>query len=171
WGGRCAAALGGAMGEPNTFGGYLLLMIAIAGGVALETYSLRLRVLCLGLMGLMALPFAFTLSRASYLGVVPAFLVLAWLSRPRKFMVGLILLIVVCSPILAFVLPTAVTQRILYTFEPEKGQATVRLGRLAFDPSTSARLISFRAAIDGFTQRPLFGYGVTGFAFMDAQYA
>src|ERR1043166_4277583 len=42
---------GGAVGEPNTFGGYLLLMIAIAAGVALETYSLRLRTLCVGLMG------------------------------------------------------------------------------------------------------------------------
>jgi O-antigen ligase len=126
---------------------------------------------CLGLIGLMSLPFAFTLSRASYLGVVPAFLVLAWFTRQRKFMVGLVLLLVVCSPILAFVAPNAVTQRILYTFEPERGQATVRLGRLAFDPSTSARLISFQAAMEGFARRPIFGYGVTGFAFMDAQYA
>jgi O-antigen ligase len=119
----------------------------------------------------MALPFAFTLSRAAYVGVVPAFLVMAWLTRQRKFMVGLLLLLIVCSPILAFVAPTPVTQRILYTFEPEKGQATVRLGHVALDPSTSARLISFRTAVEGFARRPIFGYGVTGFAFMDAQYA
>jgi O-antigen ligase len=168
---RVSAPFEGEVGEPNTFGGYLLFMIAIAAGVALETHRLRLRAICVGLMGLMALPFAFTLSRASYLGVIPAFLVLAWLTRQRRFMVGLILLLLVCSPILAFVMPTAVTQRILYTFEPEKGQATVRFGRLAFDPSTSARLISFKAALQGFTRRPIFGYGVTGFAFMDAQYA
>jgi O-antigen ligase len=168
---RVSAPFEGEIGEPNTFGGYLLLMISIAGGVALETHRLRVRVLCVGLIGLMALPFAFTLSRASYLGVVPAFLVLAWLTRQRKFMVGLILLAVVCSPILAFALPSAVIQRILYTFEPEKGQATVRFGRLAFDPSTSARLISFQTAMEGFTRRPIFGFGVTGFAFMDAQYA
>jgi O-antigen ligase len=168
---RVSAPFEGEVGEPNTFGGYLLLMMAIAAGVALETHRLRLRAVCLGLIALMSLPFAFTLSRASYLGVVPAFLVLAWFTRQRKFMVGLILLFAVCSPILAFVAPNAVTQRILYTFEPEKGQATVRFGRLAFDPSTSARLISFQAAIDGFTRRPIFGYGVTGFGFMDAQYA
>src|SRR6185503_12021109 len=144
---RVSAPFEGEVGEPNTFGGYLLLMIAIAGGVALETYRLRVRVLCVGLIGLMALPFAFTLSRASYLGVVPAFLVLAWLTRQRKFMVGLILLIVVCSPILAVTLPSAVTKRVLYTFEPEKGQATIRLGRVGLDPSTSARLISFQGAI------------------------
>jgi O-antigen ligase len=60
---------------------------------------------------------------------------------------------------------------VLYTFEPEKGQATVRLGRVGLDPSTSARLISFQGAIGGWLSRPVFGYGVTGFGFMDAQYA
>jgi O-antigen ligase len=168
---RVSAPFEGEVGEPNTFGGYLLLMMAIAGGIALETHRLRLRVICVALIGLMALPFAFTLSRASYLGMVPAFLVLAWFTRQRRFMVGLVLLVVVCSPLLIFAAPSAVTQRILYTFEPEKGQATVRLGRLAFDPSTSARLISFQTALEGFIRRPIFGYGVTGFAFMDAQYA
>jgi O-antigen ligase len=168
---RVSAPFEGEIGEPNTFGGYLLFMIAIAAGVALETHRLRLRAMSVALIGLMALPFAFTLSRASYLGVLPAFLVLTWFTRQRRFMVGLVILLVVCSPIIAFVAPTPVTQRILYTFEPERGQATVRVGRVALDPSTSARLISFRAAVEGFMHRPIFGYGVTGFAFMDAQYA
>src|SRR6059058_5710361 len=106
---RVSAPFEGEIGEPNTFGGYLLFMIAIAAGVALETHRLRLRTMCVALIGLMTLPFAFTLSRASYLGVVPAFLVLAWFTRQRKFMVGLVLLLVVCSPILAFVAPTPVT--------------------------------------------------------------
>ena len=170
-GDRVSAPFEGEIGEPNTFGGYLLLMMAIAGGIALETQRFRIRAACLGLVGLMGLPFAFTLSRASYLGVVPTLLVLAWFTRQRKFMVGLVLLLAVCSPILALTLPSAVTKRILYTFEPEKGQATVRVGKVAFDPSTSARLISFQTAIAGFLRRPVFGHGVTGFGFMDAQYA
>jgi O-antigen ligase len=103
--------------------------------------------------------------------VVPTLLTLAWFSRQRRFMVGLVLLLAVCSPILAVTLPSAVTKRILYTFEPEKGQATVRVGRVAFDPSTSARLFSLQSAAEGFLARPVFGYGVTGFGFMDAQYA
>src|SRR5919108_853584 len=114
---RVSAPFEGEIGEPNTFGGYLLFMMAIAAGVALETPRFRLRAVCVGLIGLMALPFAFTLSRASYLGVVPAFLVLAWRSRRRKLMVGLVLLLVVCSPLLVAVLPTPVAQRIMYTFE------------------------------------------------------
>jgi O-antigen ligase len=58
-----------------------------------------------------------------------------------------------------------------YTFEPERGQPTVRVGTLGLDPSTSARLISVQQAFEGFTHRPIFGYGVTGFAFMDQQFA
>jgi O-antigen ligase len=168
---RVSAPFEGEVGEPNTFGGYLLLMMAIAGAVALETYRFRLRVVCLGLVALMALPFTFTLSRASYVGVPPAFLVLAWFTRQRRFMVGVVLLLLVCSPILAVALPSSVTRRVLYTFEPEKGQATVHLGRVGLDPSTSARLISVQGAVEGWLKRPLFGYGVTGFGFMDAQYA
>jgi len=132
---------------------------------------LRLRVACLALVALMGLPFTFTLSRASYVGLPPVLLVLAWFSRQRRFMVGLVLLLAFCSPILLFTLPTSVTKRVLYTFEPEKGQATVKIGRVGLDPSTSARLISFRSAIEGWMRRPVFGFGVTGFGFMDAQYA
>jgi hypothetical protein len=168
---RVSAPFEGEIGEPNTFGGYLLFMIAIAAGVALETYRFRIRVICVSLVGLMGLPFAFTLSRASYLGVVPALLVLSWFTRQRRFMVGLVLLLALCSPILAVTLPSAVTKRVLYTFEPEKGQATVRLGRVGLDPSTSARLISFQGAIEGWLRKPVFGHGVTGFGFMDAQFA
>src|SRR5262245_36315592 len=168
---RVSAPFEGEVGEPNTFGGYLLLMMAIAGGIALETYRFRLRVVCLGLVALMALPFTFTLSRASYVGVPPALLVLSWFTRQRRYMVGLVLLLAVCSPIVVVALPTSVTKRVLYTFEPEKGQATLHLGRVGLDPSTSARLISVQGAIQGWLKRPLFGYGVTGFGFMDAQYA
>src|ERR671918_290926 len=173
-GDRVSAPFEGEIGEQNTFGGYLLFMIAIAAGVALETYRLRVRAVCLSLVGLMGLPFAFTLSRASYLGVVPALLVLAWFTRQRRFMVGLVLMLAVCSPLLALTMPSAVTKRILYTFEPEKGQATVRVGRVGLDPSTSARLFSFKSAIEGWASHPrtlVFGHGVTGFGFMDAQYA
>ena len=168
---RVSAPFEGDVGEPNTFGGYLLFMMAIAGGVALETDRLRLRIAGLGLVALMALPFTFTLSRASYVGVLPALLTLAWFTRQRRFMVGVVLLLLVGSPILAVALPTSVTKRVLYTFEPERGQATVHIGRVGLDPSTSARLISFRAAIEGWLKRPVFGHGVTGFGFMDAQYA
>jgi O-antigen ligase len=168
---RVSAPFEGEVGEPNTFGGYLLFMLAIAAGMAFETRDLRRRVQCLALFGLMAVPFFFTLSRASYLGVIPAFLVIAWLTTRRRFIVGLILFGLVASPALLFVAPKSVKDRVSYTFKEERGAETVRVGKVGFDPSTSARLMSFKTAFEGFAHRPILGYGVTGFGFMDAQYA
>jgi O-antigen ligase len=168
---RVSAPFEGEVGEPNTFGGYLLFMIAIAVGIAFETQKLARRAQCLLLLGLMAIPFFFTLSRASYLGVIPAFVVIAWLTTRRQFVVGLILMALVASPALLYVAPQSVKDRVVYTFKEERGSETVRVGKVAFDPSTSARLMSFKAAFQGFAQRPVFGWGVTGFGFMDAQYA
>ena len=168
---RVSAPFEGEVGEPNTFGGYLLFMMAIAAGIAFETQSLRRRVQSLGVLLLMAVPFFFTLSRASYLGVIPAFAVLASLTTRRRFVVGLILAGIVFSPVLLFVAPKFVKDRVMYTFQEERGSETVRVGKVAFDPSTSARLISFRTAMEGFARRPIFGWGVTGYGFMDAQYA
>ena len=168
---RVSAPFEGEIGEPNTFGGYLLFMMAIAAGLALETHNLKKRVQCVILLGLMAVPFFFTLSRASYMGLIPALFVIARFATRRRFIVGLILFGLAASPVLVFVAPRSVKERITYTFQEEKGSETVRLGKVAFDPSTSARLLSFRAAMEGFAQRPFFGWGVTGFGFMDAQYA
>jgi len=168
---RVSAPFEGKEGEPNTLGGYLLLMMAIAGGIALETTRIRVRAVCLGLVALMGLPFAYTLSRASFLGVPFVLGTLAAFSTRRKVVTLALLLAVVASPLTLTLLPTPVVNRLLDTCQPETGQATVKLGRVAFDPSTSARLISFQSALAGWAKHPFLGYGVTGFAFMDAQYA
>src|SRR5439155_1169597 len=88
---RVSAPFEGREGEPNTFGGYLLLMICVAAGIALETARLRLRAICLGLVGLMSIPFVFTLSRTSYVGAIPAILVLTVLTSRRRMMIGALL--------------------------------------------------------------------------------
>ena len=168
---RVSAPFEGKEGEPNTLGGYLLFMMAIAGGIALETARLWTRVVCLGLIALMGLPFAYTLSRASFLGAPFVLATLGLFSTRRRLVGGALLLLVVASPLVVTLLPKPVVNRILYTFQPEAGQATVKLGRVAFDPSTSARLISVQQALEGWSKRPILGYGVTGFGFMDAQYA
>src|SRR5919109_1845550 len=86
---RVSAPFEGEAGEPNTFGGYLLFMMAIAAGIALESTSLAVRARFAGLVGLMAVPFAFTLSRASYLGVLPAYAALLALTTRRRTLVAL----------------------------------------------------------------------------------
>ena len=168
---RVSAPFEGKEGEPNTFGGYLLLLIAVAGGIALETVRIRTRAIYLGLAGLMSIPFMFTLSRTSYVGAIPAAAVMGVLSSRRRLMVGVLIVLIVASPVVVSLLPESVTKRVHYTFEPERGQPTVRVGAVGLDPSTSARLISVQQALEGFTHRPIFGYGVTGFAFMDQQFA
>ena len=168
---RVSAPFEGESGEPNTLGGYLLFMMAIAGAIALESTRLATRARFVALLGLMAVPFAFTLSRASYLGVIPAFIALLTLTTRRRTLVAIALIVVVCAPLLLVVAPPSVVNRVLYTFEPEANQPTVRLGKIGLDPSTSARILSFQHAIAGWLERPVLGWGVTGFGFMDAQYA
>jgi O-Antigen ligase len=168
---RVSAPFEGRDGEPNTFGGYLLLLMMVAGGIALETLRLRTRAIYLGLLGLMSIPFMFTLSRTSYVGLLPAAAVMAVLSRRRRVMIGALLALLVASPLALALFPETVAKRVRYTFEPERGQPTVRVGAVGLDPSTSARLISVKQAFEGWTHRPVFGYGVTGFAFMDQQFA
>src|SRR5207247_8384444 len=68
---RVSAPFEGESGEPNTMGGYLLLMMGLAAGVAFETTRIRTRALCLGLAVLMLVPFVFILSRSCYLGLIP----------------------------------------------------------------------------------------------------
>lgn len=168
---RVSAPFEGDSGEPNTFGGYLLLMMAILGGLALETRTMRTRAWSLGLVGLMFAPFIFTLSRASYLGVVPMLLVLALFSRNRRAVTILLVIGLMAAPLLlGNLLPVSVKARITYTFKPQADQPTVRVGQVGLDPSTSERLHSMRDALGGWIKRPILGYGVTGFRFMDAQY-
>lgn len=171
---RVSAPFEGEVGEPNTFGGYLLFMMALALGVALEVRALRVRFVMLGLVGLFLMPFAFTLSRASYLGLIPMIAVLAFMSSRRRLMLGLLMLMIVASPVLVGLAPAPVAKRVAYTFKPEKGQPTVHVGKVGLDPSTSARVISTQQALQGWVKNPqtiVLGYGVTGFTFMDAQYA
>jgi O-antigen ligase len=66
--------------------------------------------------------------------------------------------------------PRVVLERVESTFKTQHGQPTVRIAGAAFDPSTSERLLSFKEAAEAWATRPIFGFGITGFRFMDAQY-
>ncbi len=165
---RVSAPFEGESGEPNTFGGYLVFMLGLAGGLALDAAALRVRLLAAGLGALMFLPFLYTQSRASYLGLIPATLTLVALTRRRQLAVGLLVVGLVLG---ATSLPAPVYNRVMETFKEQVAQPAVRVGRIGFDPSTSERLLAMRGAFEGWTKRPILGYGVTGFHFMDAQYA
>jgi hypothetical protein len=164
---RVSAPFEGDLGEPNTFGGYLLLMIAVVAGLAFETRNLRHRAMYTGLVGLMFLPFLYTLSRASYLGAIPLFLVLFLLFPGKRVILTGIALAGLVLAVLAP--PEVVQKRVTYTF---KGQVAREGSALSnrFDPSTVERLESYEHALASWLASPLLGRGVTGFRFIDAQY-
>ncbi len=164
---RVSAPFESEAGEPNTLGGYLVLMMGIVAGLTTEARRPRDRLLGIGLLVLMLVPFAYTLSRSSYLALIPATLLLAIVSSKRALLVPVLVLGLLLIPSFA---PKVVRERVAYTFKTQSGQPTVRLGGAAFDPSTSERLLSFKEALEAWTTRPILGFGITGFHFMDAQY-
>lgn len=167
---RVSAPFEGVAGEPNTFGGYLVLMQAVVAGLALETSSLARRTVLIGLLGLMFVPFVYTLSRASYLAFIPMALTLVVMFPRRR----LVLVTVLIAGLALFVLapPEAVQRRVRHTFAPSTRDAGAPMvvGGVRFDPSTTERLVAWEAAFKAWTGSPIVGFGVTGFRFIDAQY-
>ncbi len=167
-GGRVSAPFEGEFGEPNTLGGYLVLMFSVAVGIFMHNEEKRLR-LILGVLCVCALvALAFTESRSSYLAFLGAIgMFIIFLEQKRLFIavtiVGLIL-----TPV---IMPGNVIERVMYTFtQPEEG-GQVQVGDVRIDTSTSARLNSWKGAFEeDFVKHPLLGVGATGGRFLDAQY-
>ena len=164
---RATAPFEGEAGEPNTLGGYLVFLLAIITGLFLhlKTGPMRFVLLILGGFGILAL--MATLSRSSYLA--GAVLVLAvgvsqW-RKPR--VVVLLLLVVALLPLFA---PDNVKSRINETFFGRQYGGEIQVGQVGLDLSTSERLRSWGYVLQDWVHSPLFGRGVTGYAWADAQY-
>lgn len=165
---RVSAPFEGEVGEPNTFGGYLVLMFSVAFGLFLSLKSWLQRLPMLLLSGMIALPLAFTQSRSSYLAMAVALLAFMWLAEQRRTVMLLCLLGLVFAPV---VLPRQVIERVTFTFAQPVEVGQVKVGGLHIDTSTSARLRSWqRTLTQDFIRHPFLGYGVTGGPFLDAQY-
>ena len=55
-----------------------------------------------------------------------------------------------------------------FTQPPREGQILV--GKWRLDTSASARIGDYKRALSDWRKKPILGYGVTGYSFMDAQY-
>jgi O-antigen ligase len=164
---RVGAPFEGKFGEPNTFGGYLVFMLALILGQALSAKTLPGEAGWFAFAGLAALPLLYTLSRSSWLAAIPMLLTLILLSRRRlMLMIGLGILVVL-GP-LAF--PKQVVDRYNYTLNAKEDRGEYRIGDSRLDTSTSARLKSWEQGFQAWKRKPLFGFGVTGFGFIDAQF-
>jgi O-antigen ligase len=166
-GGRVSAPFEGEIGEPNTFGGYLLFLGAIIAGLLLKAENARSKHFFIFLIIAIVPPFLFTQSRASYLGLIVTCFVIGMLTKHRIIITGFIALSFLLSP---FFLPQEVKQRVLYTFTQPKESGQINLGEVRFDTSTSARINSLKQIMEDWPKKPVFGYGVTGYEFLDSQY-
>ena len=167
-GGRATAPFEGASGEPNTLGGYLVLMISVSLGLYLVSPSFRKRLVYAALIILFSIPFLYTQSRSSYLAIIPSIMTFVLFSQKRKWIMAAILLISVCLP---FIMPKVAKERIAYTFTQGKNRRdTVEIGGVKLDTSSSDRINSWKVASKVWIDHPFLGFGVTGYRFVDAQY-
>jgi hypothetical protein len=164
---RVSAPFEGESTEPNTFGGYLLFLGAVTGGLLLKSEGSRSKQLLIFLLLAIIPPFLFTQSRASYLGLIVSCFVLGISTRHRIIITGFLVLALLLSP---FFLPQEVKNRILFTFTQPEESGQVRLGEIHLDTSTSARVASLKQIMKDWPKKPILGYGITGYKFLDSQY-
>lgn len=168
---RASAPFEGAQGEPNTLGGYLIFMLSLMVGLALYWGNGKQKIALFTAIFVGFVALAATLSRSSWIALVPAAIALIHFSdqRRRKWIFLAIVLFFFSLP---FITPRSVQQRILFTINQPRESGQLAVGKVRLDTSTSARLTSMKIVLArDFVKQPLFGYGVTGYAFLDAQYA
>ncbi len=166
-GGRVSAPFEGESGEPNTFGGYLVLIGCVAFGVLSSVKDRKTRWMFVLLLIAIIPPLLYTRSRSSYLAALPAFFLFGILSERRRFVIPLMVIALIVSPLF---LPSAVKERILYTISQPYNEQQIQVGDVRLDTSLSARLKSWREGLADWTKHPFIGYGITGYGFIDAQY-
>ncbi|MBA3015746.1 MAG: O-antigen ligase family protein [Proteobacteria bacterium] len=162
---RVTAPFEGKSGEPNTLGGYLVMMTAVSASLALYSNKRWLSLLLWGVSSLNIVVLMFTKSRGSYLAFIAMGLTLLLLTK-RKIILVFTLLTMLIGP---FVLPQAVKERIIYTFTKQQS-SHLTVGKIDLDPSTSDRLKGWIDGLKALVKRPLLGYGVTGYRFVDSHF-
>ncbi|MGH7256029.1 MAG: O-antigen ligase family protein, partial [Nitrospirales bacterium] len=108
-----------------------------------------------------------TLSRASFLAAGILFFAIGATQWRRPPVMASLLLVLLIVPFLA---PGNVQDRVMNTFFGRQYGNEVKVMGVALDSSTSERIRSWMKVVDGWSKKPVLGYGVTGYAWADAQY-
>ena len=98
-------------GEPNTLGGYIILMQGIILGISAHAQSHRQRIKLNLLFIFSLIPFICTFSRASYLAFIPMYAILIFhnKSRRRNILIGSLLIAIIVS---MYAFPQSVKDRL-----------------------------------------------------------
>jgi O-antigen ligase len=168
-GGDVAAPFEGSRGEKNTIGGYLVLIGSVAAGIVLNSGARRERLALLGMLAFLAPVLLFSLSRSSWLASMVAAFVLIFTAKRRKAYLGFIVVFICIFPLLV---PEVVTERFEFTYAQKMAShhKRVTVGGVNLDTSLSGRFFDYMEAMRYFPKHPFFGYGITGFHFLDGQF-
>jgi hypothetical protein len=167
---RVTAPFEGAHPEPNTLGGYLLLLFAVCMSFFLYSPSAKWKILP-GLLAFFIIPpFIFTLSRASYIAFIIMYIFIVFTAK-RKVAFSIITLLFAIVIAVVFVpnVKKAVVTRIEKTFTPVKVYRAFGKA-IPLEQSAASRVESWKRVAGQWTKSPLFGYGVTGVGLVDSQY-
>ena len=155
--------------EPNTFGGYIVLIFCVIFGVVLVDPRTRIRLVCIGLMLFSLPPLLFTLSRASYIALIAGITAFLLVSRQRILVGAVLIGIIGLTMVMIPLIPQKIQNRVQGTFQ-RGTEYQVSIAGVDLDPSASARIVSYRVALDRWIEAPFFGHGVTGTHFIDGQF-
>lgn len=156
--------------EPNTLGGYFMLVMVLALALYTQAPSLRKRLLFLVIFAAVFWPFLHTLSRASYLALAAGMLAVAYAGR-SWLVAGVVVVGLIISPL---IMPEDVVNRVNYTFQRGHGEPISIAGKptgLQVDKSTYERIYVWRKVGFNLKVWPLFGGGISWDTVMDSQYA
>jgi hypothetical protein len=155
--------------EPNTFGGYLLIVMCTALSLAFFAPRRDLRLLLYTITGIASVPFVMTLSRASYASLFVALILLGWMGR-RYWIWGLIAVALIGAPIL---FPDVVIKRVQSTFEPSGVAVDVPVvgSEVLIDKSAYERVYVWQKVRHNLKVWPFFGGGVSWDTVLDSQFA
>lgn len=155
--------------EPNTFGGYYVLLASLVAGLYIHEPLGRKKTIYGLLLAAVVIPFIFTKSRGSW--VAGGFSLLTFLTLTkglhRKALIFAFAILTVMSIPL---LPGHIQERARFWKAEEGFELTQSVGGVKFDPSTSERIDGYKRALKLFAKSPVVGRGITGAGFFDGQY-
>ncbi|MBI4530365.1 MAG: O-antigen ligase family protein [Candidatus Latescibacteria bacterium] len=176
--------------EPNTLGGYLVLMMSLVLGVLATKGFPEVpggRLFLLGLFGMMVVVITATQSRGSWMAATVMTIAFIRIFSGERVVsekrVKLLFIFGALAVFLAVFAPKKIINqvkgRFFYTFEtysdnPWVGEYQEKIGGVTLDTSASARIRDWKTVLKDFPNHPFLGYGVRGWAkgrFLDGQYA
>ena len=167
FGERISAPFESEGGEPNTFAGYLLLMMALIMGLFFHAPDKKQKAWWLAFLGFTAVPFVMTLSREGWISFFPMFL--AFIALYKKSRISMVIVLIAAIFLAPALMPKQVKERAKDTFAKEKSYQFFGK-KFDISESTAARLESWSGAFKKLSVKPLLGHGVPGGGVIDNQY-